>query len=62
MATTAAERKRKERESKKAQGLTQKGLWLSENALAGLSQYQADHKLSEHEAINAILESIKKGP
>lgn len=57
MAATAAERKAKERQLKKEQGMALKQIWLSADTIKLISQYKSDHKLkSDDEAINALIQ------
>ena len=60
MASTAAERKRKEREEKKEQGMVQKSIWLQPENLKIIENYKEkhsdkDHKVSDEDAINELI-------
>lgn len=60
MASTAAERKRKEREEKKEQGMVQKSIWLRPETLKIIENYKEkysdkDHKVSDEDAINELI-------
>lgn len=60
MASTAAERKAKEREEKKAQGMTQKAIWLLPETIKIIEKYKEkysdkDYKVSDEDAINELI-------
>ena len=61
MASTAAERKRKEREEKKEQGMVQKSFWLSEDEVKVIESFKQNNELKTNdEALQQILKAIKK--
>ena len=60
MASTAAERKRKEREEKKEQGMVQKSFWLSEDEVKVIESFKQNNELKTNdEALQQILKTIK---
>ena len=61
MASTAAERKRKEREEKKEQGMVQKSFWLSEDEFKIIESFKQNNELKTNdEALQQILKAIKE--
>jgi hypothetical protein len=61
MATTAAERKAKQRREMLEKGLVRKDLWLSKENLEVIENFKNLYELkSNDEAINQILEQYKK--
>lgn len=61
MASTAAERKRKEREEKKEQGMVQKSFWLSEDEVKVIESFKQNNELKTNdEALQQILKAIKE--
>ena len=61
MASTAAERKRKEREEKKEQGMVQKSFWLSEDEVKVIESFKQNNELKTNdEALQQILNAIKE--
>ena len=61
MASTAAERKRKEREEKKEQGMVQKSFWLSEDEVKVIESFKQNNELKTNdEALQQILKVIKE--
>lgn len=61
MATTAAERKAKQRKEMLEKGLVRKDLWLSKESLEVIENFKSVNELkSNDEAINKILEQYKK--
>ena len=65
MASTAAERKRKEREEKKEQGMVQKSIWLQPETLKIIENYKEkysdkDHKVSDEDAINELIKNTNR--
>ena len=60
MASTAAERKRKEREEKKEQGMVQKSFWLSEDEVKVIESFKQNNELKTNdEALQQILKALK---
>ena len=60
MASTAAERKAKQRQEMLDKGFSRKDLWLSKESISRIEKYKADHNLkSNDDAINQILETLK---
>jgi CRISPR/Cas system-associated endonuclease Cas3-HD len=55
MASTAAERKRKEREEKKAQGMVQKAIWLLPDTIKIIDEYKKQFNSTDEEAINELI-------
>lgn len=56
MASTAAERKAKQRQEMLEKGFTRKDLWLSRESLELIEKYKSEHNLkSNDEAINQII-------
>ncbi|HCW3779032.1 TPA: hypothetical protein OXK66_003698, partial [Acinetobacter baumannii] len=56
MASTAAERKAKQRQEMLKKGFTRKDLWLSKESLEVIEKFKSEHKLSSNdEAINLLL-------
>lgn len=55
MASTAAERKRKEREEKKAQGMVQKAIWLLPCSIKIIDEYKKQFNSTDEEAINELI-------
>ncbi|RDF39047.1 hypothetical protein [Acinetobacter baumannii] len=61
MATTAAERKAKQRREMLEKGLVRKDLWLSKESLEVIENFKSVNELkSNDEAINQILEQFKQ--
>lgn len=61
MATTAAERKAKQRREMLEKGLIRKDLWLSKESLEVIENFKFVNELkSNDEAINQILEQFKQ--
>ena len=59
MASTAAERKRKEREEKKEQGMVQKSFWLSEDEVKVIESFKQNNELKTNdEALQQILKTL----
>lgn len=58
MAQTAAERKAKERELKKDQGMKLKQIWLDQETLQIIENYKQSHGCTDEQAIREL---IKKG-
>lgn len=59
MATTSAERKRKQRQEMIDKGFVRKDLWLSKESIEAIEKYKTENNLkSNDEALNSILESI----
>lgn len=59
MASTAAERKAKQRQEMLEKGFVRKDLWLSKESLEIIEKFKADHDLkSNDEAINQILKTL----
>ena len=59
MASTAAERKRKEREEKKEQGMVQKSFWLSEDEVKVIEGFKQNNELKTNdEALQQILKAL----
>lgn len=59
MASTAAERKAKQRREMLDKGFSRKDFWLSKKSISRLEKYKADHNLkSNDEAINQILKAL----
>ncbi|EMI6280565.1 TPA: hypothetical protein RHI22_002073, partial [Acinetobacter baumannii] len=59
MASTAAERKAKQRQEMLKKGFTRKDLWLSKESLEVIEKFKSEHKLSSNdEAINLLLKTI----
>ncbi len=59
MASTAAERKRKEREEKKEQGMVQKSFWLSEDEVKVIESFKQNNELKTNdEALQQILKAL----
>lgn len=55
MASTAAERKAKEREEKKAQGMTQKAIWLLPETTKIIEKYKVANNCTDEDAINELI-------
>ena len=55
MAQTAAERKKKEREEKKALGMTQKAIWLLPETIKIIEAYKYKFNGTDEEAINELI-------
>ena len=55
MASTAAERKRKERKEKKAQGMVQKAIWLLPDTVKIIDEYKKQFNSTDEEAINELI-------
>jgi CRISPR/Cas system-associated endonuclease Cas3-HD len=55
MDSTAAERKRKEREEKKAQGMVQKAIWLLPDTIKIIDEYKKQFNSTDEEAINELI-------
>ena len=56
MASTAAERKAKQRQEMLDKGFSRKDLWLSKESLELIEKYKSEHNLkSNDEAINQII-------
>lgn len=61
MASTAAERKAKQRQEMLDKGFTRKDLWLSKESLELIEKYKSEHNLkSNDEAINQIVKEALK--
>lgn len=61
MASSAAERKAKQRQEMLEKGFERKDFWLTSESLGTIENYKKDHKLkSRDEAINQILKEFKK--
>ncbi|MBJ8474342.1 hypothetical protein [Acinetobacter bereziniae] len=59
MATTSAERKRKQRQEMTDKGFVRKDLWLSKESIEAIEKYKTEHNLkSNDEAINLILKAL----
>ena len=59
MASTVAERKRKEREEKKEQGMVQKSFWLSEDEVKVIENFKQSNNLKTNdEALHQILKAL----
>lgn len=59
MATTAAERKAKQRQEMLEKGFVRKDLWLLEESIKKIENYKNAHNLkSNDEALNKILSSL----
>ena len=59
MASTAAERKAKQRKEMLEKGFSRKDIWLSKENISRLEKYKADHDLkSNDDALNQILEAL----
>ncbi|WP_335969847.1 hypothetical protein [Acinetobacter bereziniae] len=59
MATTAAERKAKQRQEMTEKGFVRKDLWLSKESIEAIEKYKTEHNLkSNDEAINLILKAL----
>ena len=60
MASTAAERKAKQRREMLDKVFSRKDFWLSKESISRLEKYKADHNLKTNDvAINQILETLK---
>ena len=55
MASTAAERKAKERHLKKEQGMTLKQIWLLPSTIEIIEKYKIDNSCTDEEAINKLI-------
>ena len=60
MASTAAERKQKERDDKREKGMTLKQIWLLPETIKIINDYKAkystkDRKVSDEDAINDLI-------
>ncbi|WP_287909346.1 hypothetical protein [Acinetobacter sp.] len=56
MATTAAERKAKQRKEMLEKGFVRKDLWLSKESIEAIEKYKTEHNLkSNDEALNQLL-------
>lgn len=55
MASTAAERKAKEREEKKAQGMMQKAIWFKPEVIKIIESYKTEFGATDEEAINELI-------
>lgn len=60
MASTAAERKQKERDDKREKGMTLKQIWLLPETIKIINDHKAkfsskDHKVSDEDAINDLI-------
>ena len=60
MASTAAERKQKERDDKREKGMTLKQIWLLPETIKIINDYKEkysskDHKISDEDAINDLI-------
>ncbi|MBJ8450352.1 hypothetical protein I6M90_00810 [Acinetobacter bereziniae] len=59
MATTAAERKAKQRQEMIDKGFVRKDLWLSKESIEAIEKYKTENNLkSNDEAINLILKTL----
>ena len=59
MASTAAERKAKQRQEMLEKGFVRKDLWLSKESLEVIEKYKLEHSLkSNDEALNQILKAL----
>lgn len=59
MATTAAERKAKQRQEMIDKGFVRKDLWLSKESIETIEKYKTENNLkSNDEAINLILKTL----
>lgn len=55
MASTASERKAKEREEKKAQGMTQKAIWFQPEVIDVIQKYKDEFGATDEKAINELI-------
>ncbi len=55
MASTAAERKAKEREEKRAKGMTQKAIWLLPETIKIIEAYKDKFNATDEDAINELI-------
>jgi len=59
MATTAAERKAKQRQEMLEKGFVRKDLWLSEESIRKIEEYKVEHNLKSYDdALNKMLSSL----
>ena len=59
MASTAAERKAKQRKEMLEKGFVRKDIWLSKESLETIEKFKSDHNLiSNDEAINQLLKTL----
>ncbi len=61
MASTAAERKAKQRQEMLKKGFTRKDLWLSKESLEVIEKFKSEHKFNTiDEVINLFLKSLNE--
>ena len=59
MASTAAERKAKERQLKKEQGLVLKSIWFKPEVMRIIEDFKEKHNCTDEDAINELIKPSK---